>query len=376
VQLRLSEDQELFRRTVRQFLEREAPLTTVRALTDDPAGFDRGWWRKGAELGWTSMLVPEKHGGGNLSGDGLRDLAIVAEEMGRLVSPGPLLPTSVVLGAIAEATTVEAHTSAIERLLTGDAVAAWYAAVPGATTTVTARPDGDGYRLDGVAEPVEAGSEADYLLVTARTEGGLSQFLVPADADGLRRDGLDGLDLVRRFARLTFDGVHAGQSDLVGSPDAAAEAVEQQLQTALVLQAAETAGAIEKVLDFTIGWAFDRYSFGRPLASYQALKHRFADMKMWVEACHATATAAALAAQQRTPDAAELVSVAKAYIGDRATEIVQDCVQMHGGIGVTWEHDLHLYLRRVTTNRVTYGTPNDHRRRVADLIEAADGSAK
>jgi len=371
VQLRLNEDQELFRRTVRQFLEREAPLTTVRELTDDPAGFDRAWWRKGAELGWTSMLVPEKLGGGSLSGEGLRDLAIVAEEMGRLVSPGPLLPTNVVVAALAESSTVDEHTAVIEALLSGEAVAAWAAPTPASAPTVNARATADGYVLGGVAEPVEAGAQADYLLVTASTDGGLTQFLVPADAPGVVRTPLDSLDLVRRFARVSFEGVTV--STVVGTPDGAAEALERQLQTALVLQAAETAGAIERVLEFTVAWAFDRYSFGRPLASYQALKHRFADMKTWVEACHATTTAAAVAAQERSVDAAELVSVAKAYIGDRATEVVQDCVQMHGGIGVTWEHDLHLYLRRVTSNRVTYGTPNDHRRRIADLIEA--GSA-
>lgn len=371
MQLGLNADQQLFRRTVRQFLEREAPLTTVRELTDDPAGFDRGWWRKGAELGWTSMLVPEKVGGGNLSGEGLRDLAIVAEEMGRLVSPGPLVPTNVVASALAEASTVDNHTEVLAALLSGDAVAAWVAPPPGAAPTVTARATDGGWVLDGTAEPIEAGAQADYLLVTASTAEGLTQFLVAVGAPGVARTPLDSLDLVRRFARISFDGVTT--STVVGVPDGAADALERQLQTALVLQAAETAGAIERVLEFTVAWAFDRYSFGRPLASYQALKHRFADMKTWVEACHATATAATVAAQERSADAAELVSVAKAYIGDRATEVVQDCVQMHGGIGVTWEHDLHLYLRRVATNRVTYGTPNDHRRRVADLV-TADGS--
>jgi alkylation response protein AidB-like acyl-CoA dehydrogenase len=136
-----------------------------------------------------------------------------------------------------------------------------------------------------------------------------------------------------------------------------------------VLQCAEMVGAIDRVFQFTVQWAFDRYSFGRPLASYQALKHRFADMKMWLEAAQATANAAAKAVQARGGDAAELVSVAKAYIGQRATDIVQDCVQLHGGIGVTWEHDLHLYLRRVTVDRMTWGTPSEHRRRLADILE-------
>jgi alkylation response protein AidB-like acyl-CoA dehydrogenase len=122
------------------------------------------------------------------------------------------------------------------------------------------------------------------------------------------------------------------------------------------------------VLEFTIQWAFDRYSFGRPLASYQALKHRFADMKLWLEASYATAAAAARAVQADGPEAAELASVAKAYIGERATDLVQDCVQLHGGIGVTWEHDIHLYLRRVTVDRVLWGTPSEHRRLIAGFL--------
>jgi alkylation response protein AidB-like acyl-CoA dehydrogenase len=117
----------------------------------------------------------------------------------------------------------------------------------------------------------------------------------------------------------------------------------------------------------TVQWGFDRYSFGRPLVSYQALKHRYADMRTWLEACHATTQAAAAAVQAGSPDAAQLVSVAKSFVAERAQWILQDCVQLHGGLGVTWEHDLHLYLRRATADRALYGTPEDHRRRLADL---------
>ena len=124
---------------------------------------------------------------------------------------------------------------------------------------------------------------------------------------------------------------------------------------------------MSRVYEFTLEYAKDRMAFGRPIGSYQALKHRFADMKVWLEACHATATASARAVQAADDDASKLVSTAKAYIGDRAPAIVQDCVQLHGGIGVTWEHDLHLFLRRATADQSLYGTPEDHRRRVADL---------
>jgi alkylation response protein AidB-like acyl-CoA dehydrogenase len=137
---------------------------------------------------------------------------------------------------------------------------------------------------------------------------------------------------------------------------------------------AESVGALQVAFDMTVEWAFDRYSFGRPLASYQELKHRFADMKVWLEASHAISDGAAAAVQSRAPEARELVSAAKAYIGHYGAELVQDCVQMHGGIGVTFEHDLHLYLRRVTVNRALYGTPAEHRQRLANLVEKGAGT--
>ena len=371
--LGLSDDQEFFRETTRKFLESEVPLPAVRRLADHTAGFDRNWWRRGAELGWTSMLVPEEHGGGNLSGEGLLDLVIVAEEMGRLVSPGPLLPTNVVASVVADRGTTEQQEALLPAIVSGDVVAAWALLEPGGRwrpddLQLEARPQDGGFLVRGAKCPVEAAGQADHFLVTARTGDGLSQFLVPADAAGLTVTPMESLDLVRRFAELRFDEVRVPRSALVGESGRAADDVERQLQVALVLQCAETVGIVERVFEFTLEYMFDRFSFGRPLASYQALKHRVADMKLWLEASHATATAAARAVQARGNDASEIVSAAKSYIGDHATVIIQECVQMHGGMGVTWEHDIHLYLRRATVNRVQYGTPSEHRERIAELI--------
>jgi alkylation response protein AidB-like acyl-CoA dehydrogenase len=172
-----------------------------------------------------------------------------------------------------------------------------------------------------------------------------------------------------------FDEVAVPGSARVGSGDAS-EDIERQLQIGATLECAQMAGAAERVLEFTTAYAFDRYSFGRQLASYQALKHRFADMKLWLEATHATVEGAARALDETAngasgangaaaTGAARLVSAAKVYVGDHVPELVQDCVQMHGGIGVTWEHDIHLYLRRVTLGRGLYGTPDEHRERLA-----------
>jgi alkylation response protein AidB-like acyl-CoA dehydrogenase len=374
VEYDLTPDQALYRDTTRDFLEKETPLAKVRELADGPAGWDPAWWRRGAELGWTSMLVAPALGGDSISGNGMLDTAIVAEEMGRLVSPGPLVPVNVAAMALSHASNAAGHAEVTGRLMTGDAIASWAVYEPDRGwnpegIALTAASDGDGYVLSGVKDRVDSGDQADHLLVTARLAGsGLTQFLVPATAPGITITRDQSLDMVRRFATVRFDNVRVAAASLVGEPGTASAAVARQLQAAVALQCAELAGAAGRVFEFTVQWAFDRYSFGRPLASYQALKHRFADMRLWLEAAQAAAAGAARAAGTDDAAAAELTSVAKAYIGERATDIVQDCVQMHGGIGVTWEHDIHLYLRRVTVDRALWGTPSEHRRMLADIL--------
>jgi alkylation response protein AidB-like acyl-CoA dehydrogenase len=369
VDFQITDDQQLLQETTRKFLESTAPLEAVRRIADDePAGFSRPWWERGAELGWTSLLVPEADGGGSVSDHGLLDLVLVAEEMGRLVSPGPLAPTNVVAEALGRLGTAEQRSRCLPGLIDGTTVAAWCLGTdtagfdPGGE--VTATRSGACFVLEGVTGPVEAAGQADIVLVTARTEGGVAQFVVPTDAAGVGIEGAHSLDLVRRFAQVRFDRVEVGPDALLGEGDAAGE-VEHQLQTAVVLQCAEMAGAIDRAFEFTVEYASDRYSFGRPLSSYQALKHRFADMKLWLEASHASAGAAARSVDAGAASAPELVSVAKAYIGERGPAILQDCVQLHGGIGVTWDHDLHLYLRRVVVDRSQMGTPREHRERIA-----------
>jgi alkylation response protein AidB-like acyl-CoA dehydrogenase len=374
VDLELSDDRSFFQETTRKFLENESPLTTVRALYEDPAGFDRAWWRRGAELGWTGMLVTEEQGGGSLSGEGLVDLVIVAEEFGRLVTPGPLLPTNVVADTISRSGSAQQQADVIPGIVSGDIVATWALSEGGAwdaaSVAMTATPAGDGWTLSGVKTRVEAAVQADQFLVTARAPQGLTQFLVPAGTAGLTVTPQSSIDMVRRFGELTFDGVSVPASAVVGTVGGADADVERQLQVALVLQVAELCGITGRVFEFTVEWAFDRHSFGRPLASYQALKHRFADMKMHLEASMASADACARAVQTGDPEAGKLVSVAKAYVGDNLCEVLQDCVQMFGGIGVTWEHDIHLYLRRATLDRALYGSPDDHRERVAVAVGA------
>jgi len=369
----LTADQRLLQSATAEFLEKSSPVSASRALHEAGQAFDRETWRRGADLGWASLIVPEELGGGSVSGEGVVDATIIAELFGRLAAPGPFLVVNVVAAALAEATNAGAHAALIRRLLAGEAIGTWACCAPDrgwdpVVGAVEAASDGDGYRLTGIHERVEAAADADVFLVLARTPEGLTQFVVPSDAGGLSVTALTSLDLTRGFGRVEYDGVRVARTALVGAVGEAEPAVERQFQIAVVLQCAELAGVIEKVLEFTRQWLFDRFTFGRPLASYQVLKHRFADMTLWSHAAQATTAAAATAVQQRRDDAAELVSIAKAYTGQRATDIIQECVQLHGGLGVTWEHDIHVYLRRATVDRVTWGAPSEHRRRVADLL--------
>jgi alkylation response protein AidB-like acyl-CoA dehydrogenase len=180
---------------------------------------------------------------------------------------------------------------------------------------------------------------------------------------------MDAVDMTRRFSVVTFDNARLPLPAVVGSVGEADEQVERQLQRALAIGNAESVGAMQTGFDMTVEWAFDRYSFGRPLASYQELKHRFADMKTWLEASHAISDAATAAAATGALDAQELLSTASAFIGQYGSELLQDCVQIHGGIGLTFDHDVHLYLRRHTLNRALYGTPADHRQRLTAIME-------
>jgi alkylation response protein AidB-like acyl-CoA dehydrogenase len=373
VELELQGDQELFVETTRRFLDAECPLTAVRALAEDPVGFDRQYWRDGAQLGWTTMLVPEALGGGSVSGAGLLDLVLVAEEMGRLVSPGPLLPVNVVADTLARSGSTAQQDAELAPIVAGERIVTWAFSEPagrwdGAGVAMRAAPVDGGWTLSGTKAYVQDATVADAFLVTTRTGDGLTQFLVPRDTAGVTVTATQSLDITRRFGDVVFADVVVDGATVVGEIGDAGADVERQLQVALTLQNAETVGAVNRVYEFTLEYAKDRVAFGRPIGSYQALKHRFADMKVWLEACNATAAASARAVQAESPDAPELVSVATSYIAERAPAMVQDCVQLHGGIGVTWEHDLHLYLRRVAQNDALYGSAREHRERLATLL--------
>jgi alkylation response protein AidB-like acyl-CoA dehydrogenase len=324
------------------------------------------------------LLVGEDDGGGSVSGRGAVDLSLIAYEFGRHAAPGPLVDCNVAAAALS-GRDGELQRAVLADLISGAGIAAcclgaapWQR--PG-EAGITIGRDGDDIVINGSVRPVESAAQASHLLVTGRSEGGMTQVLVPAATAGVQIKPLKSMDVTRRFAKVDFDNVRAPASALVGAFGRADAEVSRQIQNAAVILSSEAVGAMDAAFEMTVDWAFNRYTFGRALASYQALKHRFADMKSWLEASHAISDAAAEAVADRTDLAAEMASSAKSYIGEQGPELAQDCVQLHGGIGVTYEHDLHFFLRRVTLNRLLYGTPAEHRRLLAMIQIAQEAAA-
>lgn len=376
--IELSDEQAMLQEITRSFLTKASPPSAVRAFVDDPLGFDPVMWRRGAELGWDAMLVPETYGGAG-SEQAVREVAIIAEEFGRLVQPGPLLPTTIVAFAVATFGTDAQRQDVLPGLTSGQQTGAWCLADRDhgwdpLEFSADVEIRGDGYLLSGSKDLVQNAHAADHLLVTAQTGEGPIQFVLPAHTPGVTIVPLRSLDLTRRFSRVRFDNVQLPASAVLGGePSAAGEQWRRQFELAVVLHCAETVGAMERSFEMALDYAKDRFAFGRPIGSFQAIKHMCADMFAWLESAKAISCAATDSVQYGSSDAPELVSTAKAYIGEFAPRLVQNCLQILGGIGYTWEHDLHFYLRRAKSNEVLYGTPEWHRDRLCDLMGMAPG---
>jgi alkylation response protein AidB-like acyl-CoA dehydrogenase len=370
----LTADQELFQTTTARFLDATCSPTHIRELSTRSATFDAEFWSRGAELGWTPLLVPECAGGGAISGSGLLDLLTVAFQFGRHAAPGPLFGTNIVAAALGRWGSEEQHRGPLCELIGGSAAAAWCAPAPvdpaergdGPLTAVTT---GDEIVLNGTISCVEGAGEATYLLITATEERSRSHYLIAAAAPGVQFHPLDGLDATRRFSRVSLHDVRVSVVARVGDPGAADTRDAVLIDMLATLRAAEIVGAMQRSIDMTLQWTAQRYSFGRPLASYQEIKHRMADMRTALEAAAAVTERAAHAVGDGEAGASVWASAAIAYAGKFGPEAIQDCIQLHGGIGVTSEHDLHLLLRRAIVDARAYGTPEDFTQRLVGLLE-------
>lgn len=360
---------DLFREAGRDFIAQGGSVGLARRLSREGTALERDWWQQAAELGWTMLLAPERLGGDSPSGERLMDLVEIAALCGEHVAPGPLLTTSAIVTGLTHPAARAGHDQTIEALMEGSAIGAWAApAVVDEEPSVTAAWNDGRLVLTGVAPTVEFGVEADLVLVAAAIDGGIVHALVPAGAPGLIVTRTGSIDPVRPFGRIDFDAVVLTDAAIVVGAEHGRDVLAAQLRCINVLQVAEAVGAVGRVFDFTVAWGMDRYSFGRPLASYQALKHRYADDATHLYACRALLAAASRAVQNEAPEADRLVSAAKAYVGQVGVQIVQNSCQLHGGLSQTMEHDLHLYLRRVMLARELYGNVRQHRARVASIV--------
>jgi alkylation response protein AidB-like acyl-CoA dehydrogenase len=361
--------------TLRRFLQDKSPSSEVRRLMATEEGYDPGIWAQLAgQLGLQGLAIPEKYGG---SGAGPVELAIACEEMGRALLCAPYFATAVLAaGALLASGDQAAAEEFLPALADGGTIATLAVSEDdGAWTTdglrTSARRSGDGYLLDGRKSFVLDGHTADLLLVVAQAEGGPSMFAVPGDADGLTRRPLQTLDMTRKQAALTLNAV---PGRLIGAEGSAVGIVRQTLRLAAVMLAAEQVGGAQRCLDMSVEYAKIRMQFGRPIGSFQAIKHMCADLLLEVESARSAAYYAAWAAQEQSGELPLLSSLAKAFCSEAYFRAAADNIQIHGGIGFTWEHDAHLYYRRAKSTELMLGTPAEHREIAAGyLIDEAAG---
>lgn len=372
-----SEEQELLRDTARRFLDGNCTTRFVRDMMATEAAVTPEFWRQLAENGWLGIAFSEEEGG---SGLGLTDLVVLMEEIGRAVMPGPY-PATVLLGgaAISEAGSAATRAEWLPRLASGEARAtlAWTepnARWDAAGITASAREAGGGFVLSGTKMFVPDAHLADILVVAARTrdgstmEDGISLFLVPQNTAGLGITLLPSVDETRKLCEVRLDNVRVASSALLGELHRGWAKLSLVVDRAAVALAAEMCGVAQRVLDMTVEYARMRVAFGKPIGSYQGVKHKCADMLVDIENAKSLTYYAAWAVDEGDPDAVMAVSMAKAAASDAGRRVCAAGIQLHGGIGMTWEHDLHLYLKRAKADEIALGDASWHRERIARLM--------
>ncbi|MBI5506916.1 MAG: acyl-CoA dehydrogenase family protein [Deltaproteobacteria bacterium] len=367
-----SQEQEQLRQTVKSYLSSELPLTFARAMMDDERGFTDEKWRDLAGLGWLGLTIPERFGG---SGLGLLDLAIVIEATGAVVMPGPFLST-VGLGVPALCATATQQQAAawLPRIADGTsrvtaAIAERAARWSADGIEATAGRDGALYVLDGRKLFVPDARCADVLVVPVRLGGELGFFCVERGSAGLTIEPMNTVDRTRKLDVVTLRGVRVESGALLGGRAQGAAVLDGVIDAAKVVIAAEMAGAADAALAMTVEYTAMRRQFGRAIATFQSIQHRCADMKVDVENARSLVYYAAWSADSGAPDRRLAAAMAKAYASQACPRVVADAVQLHGGIGFTWEHDLHMFFKRVKADEQCYGDAVANRELVASFLE-------
>ena len=364
-----TEDQELIRSTARQFLDDRLGLPIVRDLMMTDVGFERGMWKEMADLGWTGLAISEEFGG---AGYGLTEVSVLMEEMGRTVTPGPFLASSILATtAIQNAGTDAQQSEWLPGLASGETIGT-IAFFEGPRDWLMSRiatqalPSGDGWVIDGVKGYVLDGHLADLMVVAARIGEEVGLFVIETDGRGVEINQTPVLDPTRRQAEVRLSDVRVGSQALLGggpSPDA----IRRTLLVGTTALASEQVGGAQQCLEMSVEYAKTRHQFGRPIGSFQAIKHRCAEMLMKVESAKSAAYHAA-----RVADDQEGFTLASHLAGSVSSEsyvwAAAETIQIHGGVGFTWEHDAHLYLKRAKASSLVLGDPRFHRDRLGRTL--------
>ena len=365
-----SEEQEELRKTVRSFLDQKSPETEVRRLMETDEGYDPAVWKQmGEQLGLQGLIVPEEFGG---SGYSYVELGVVLEEMGRALLCAPYFSTVVLAGnALLHSGDDAAKKDYLPGIASGETIATLAFTEPSgkwdeAGITMSATKQGDGWVLNGTKSFVLDGATASLILVAARTGKGVSLFGVEGDASGLTRTALSTMDQTRKQAKLEFNGTPAR---LIGTEGDGWKTLSTVLDLAAVALAAEQVGGAQKVLDMSVEYAKVRIQFGRPIGSFQAIKHKCADMLLEVESAKSAAYYGMWCASEMNDELPSVASLAKAYCSEAYFHSAAENIQIHGGIGFTWEHPAHLYFKRAKSSELLFGDPTYHRELLAQRID-------
>ena len=370
-----SEDQEMLRASARDFLAKDCPPAVVRKMMDADDAYDPGLWRKVSEMGWTGLSIPEAYGG---IGSFL-DLVVVLEEAGRNLLPGPFFTTmGLAVPALLEAGTEAQKKQVLTAIAAGEARATVALTEPAGRwdaegVALQAVRSGDGWKLDGVKLFVPDAGVADYVVVAARTRGsgeeGVTLFLLKGRPAGLTVTPMKTLDMTRRWYELRFEGVQVPADAVMGTPDQGWAPMKRVLEWGAAALCAEMVGGAQHVLEKSVDYAKTRHQFGKPIGIYQAVSHKLADVLLETEGARSATYYAAWAVDANAPDRALAASMAKAYVSDAYRRAAGNAIQVHGGIGFTWEHDMHLYFKRAKASEVTLGDATYHRELVAQALD-------
>jgi len=372
----LGKEQVMLKRSARDFLKKECPKDLVREMMEDKKGFPSGLWQKMVDLGWQGLVIPEEYDG---IGSSFLDLVVLLEEMGRALVPGPFIPTVVYAGRmILAAGTDEQKKQFLPAIANGEmimtlAMLESNGGFEPADMSVTATASGEEFVIKGTKLFVPDAHVADYLICVARTKAGADQegislFLVDAKAEGVQVEVLNTMT-GEKSCEVVFDNVTVPAGSLLGTLDEGWPIIQNMLDEAVIAESAWMMGGARWTLEESTDYAKDRVQFGVPIGTFQAIQHKLADVAVDVEGATSIVYYAAWTVDENDPGKTLAASAAKAWCSDSYTKAAMEGIQVHGGMGFTWEHDMHLYLKRAKSSEVTFGDGNYHRERMAGLLE-------